>query len=51
MSVRVGVVVFPGTNCELDVAWVVEELGGELELGPGADGAGTCARISVPLPA
>src|SRR5215213_11370847 len=29
MSARVGIVVFPGTNCELDVAWVVEELGGE----------------------
>jgi phosphoribosylformylglycinamidine synthase len=32
MSARVGIVVFPGTNCELDVAWVVEELGGEAEL-------------------
>ena len=29
---KVGIVVFPGTNCELDVAWVVEELGGEAEL-------------------
>ena len=29
MSARVAVVVFPGTNCELDVAWAVEELGGE----------------------
>ncbi len=29
MSARVGVVVFPGTNCELDVAWAVEHLGGE----------------------
>jgi phosphoribosylformylglycinamidine synthase subunit PurQ / glutaminase len=28
----VGIVVFPGTNCELDVAWVVEELGGEAQL-------------------
>jgi phosphoribosylformylglycinamidine synthase len=27
MSTRVGVVQFPGTNCELDVAWAVEELG------------------------
>jgi phosphoribosylformylglycinamidine synthase len=32
MSARVGVVVFPGTNCELDVAWAVEELGAESEL-------------------
>ena len=32
MSVRVGVVVFPGTNCELDVVWAVEALGGEAEL-------------------
>jgi phosphoribosylformylglycinamidine synthase len=28
MSARVGIVVFPGTNCELDVAWAVEQLGG-----------------------
>jgi len=28
MSARVGVVVFPGTNCELDVAWAVDQLGG-----------------------
>ncbi len=28
MSARVGIVVFPGTNCELDVAWAVERLGG-----------------------
>jgi phosphoribosylformylglycinamidine synthase subunit PurQ / glutaminase len=32
MSARVGVVVFPGTNCELDVVWAVEALGGEAEL-------------------
>jgi phosphoribosylformylglycinamidine synthase len=32
MSARVGVVVFPGTNCELDVVWAVEHLGGEAEL-------------------
>ena len=32
MSVRVGVVVFPGTNCELDVMWAVEELGASAEL-------------------
>jgi phosphoribosylformylglycinamidine synthase len=32
MSVRIGVVQFPGTNCELDVAWAVEELGARAEL-------------------
>ena len=32
MSVRVGVVLFPGTNCELDVAWAVEQLGAEAEM-------------------
>ena len=32
MSVRVGVVVFPGTNCELDVQYAVEQLGGRAEL-------------------
>ena len=32
MSAKVGIVLFPGTNCELDVAWAVEELGGESEL-------------------
>jgi phosphoribosylformylglycinamidine synthase I len=31
MTVRVGVVLFPGTNCELDVAWAVEQLGAEAE--------------------
>src|SRR5262245_40068697 len=28
---RVGIVLFPGTNCELDVAWALEELGGSPE--------------------
>jgi len=28
---RIGVVVFPGTNCEQDVAWAVEELGGRVK--------------------
>ncbi|MFI5053605.1 MAG: phosphoribosylformylglycinamidine synthase subunit PurQ [Acidimicrobiia bacterium] len=28
MTARVGVVVFPGTNCELDVVWAIEHLGG-----------------------
>lgn len=32
MSTRVGVVQFPGTNCELDVVWAVEQLGGVAEL-------------------
>ena len=32
MSVRVGVVQFPGTNCELDVMWVTEQLGAQAEL-------------------
>jgi phosphoribosylformylglycinamidine synthase len=32
MTARVGVVVFPGTNCELDVAWAVEQLGGDTEM-------------------
>jgi phosphoribosylformylglycinamidine synthase len=32
MSVKVGVVLFPGTNCELDVQWVIEQLGGEAVL-------------------
>lgn len=31
MSARVGIVVFPGTNCEQDVAWAVERLGGTAE--------------------
>jgi phosphoribosylformylglycinamidine synthase I len=29
MSVTVGVVLFPGTNCELDIAWAVERLGAQ----------------------
>jgi phosphoribosylformylglycinamidine synthase I len=29
MSVTIGVVLFPGTNCELDIAWAVERLGAE----------------------
>ena len=32
MSARIGVVVFPGTNCEADVAWAVETLGGSAEM-------------------
>jgi phosphoribosylformylglycinamidine synthase len=32
VSTRVGVVQFPGTNCEQDVAWAVKVLGGESEM-------------------
>ena len=32
MSARVAVIVFPGTNCELDVAHALEQLGGSPEL-------------------
>jgi phosphoribosylformylglycinamidine synthase len=32
VSARVGVVQFPGTNCELDVVWAIERLGGAAEL-------------------
>ena len=32
MSPRIGVVQFPGTNCELDVAYAVEQLGGSAEM-------------------
>jgi len=32
VSPRVGVVLFPGTNCELDVMHAVEELGGRAEI-------------------
>ena len=32
MTARVGIVVFPGSNCEMDVAWAVETLGGEPQL-------------------
>src|SRR4051794_14381877 len=32
MTVRVGVVLFPGTNCELDVVHAVEQLGGAAEM-------------------
>jgi len=32
VSTRVGVVQFPGTNCELDVVWAIEQLGGAAEL-------------------
>jgi phosphoribosylformylglycinamidine synthase len=32
VSARIGVVQFPGTNCELDVVWAIEQLGGTAEL-------------------
>jgi phosphoribosylformylglycinamidine synthase subunit PurQ / glutaminase len=32
MSVRVGVVQFPGTNCELDAIYVIEQLGAPAEM-------------------
>ena len=32
MTARIGVVVFPGTNCEQDVAWAVQTLGGTPEM-------------------
>jgi phosphoribosylformylglycinamidine synthase len=32
MSQKVGVVLFPGTNCELDVQWAIEQLGGDASL-------------------
>jgi phosphoribosylformylglycinamidine synthase len=32
MTTRVGIVLFPGTNCELDVQYAIEQLGGEAEM-------------------
>ena len=32
MSATVGVVLFPGTNCEQDVVWAVERLGAEARI-------------------
>jgi phosphoribosylformylglycinamidine synthase len=32
VSARVGVVLFPGTNCEHDVVWAFEQLGAEAEI-------------------
>jgi phosphoribosylformylglycinamidine synthase len=32
MTARVGVVVFPGTNCEQDAVWAIDALGGSGEL-------------------
>jgi phosphoribosylformylglycinamidine synthase I len=49
MSARVGVVQFPGTNCELDVVWAVEQLGAHAELCWHADATiGAVDAIVVP---
>jgi phosphoribosylformylglycinamidine synthase len=32
MSARVGVIQFPGTNCDLDACWAIDHLGGSSEL-------------------
>jgi phosphoribosylformylglycinamidine synthase len=49
VSARVGVVRFPGTNCELDVAWAVEHLGGAAELlWHGDDTVGGVDAVVVP---
>jgi phosphoribosylformylglycinamidine synthase I len=49
MSTRVGVVQFPGTNCELDVVWAIEQLGAEAELCWHADATtGDVDAIVVP---
>ena len=32
MTARVGIVLFPGTNCELDVEYAIDQLGGRAEL-------------------
>jgi phosphoribosylformylglycinamidine synthase len=32
VTVRVGVVLFPGTNCELDVVYAIEQLGGSADI-------------------
>ncbi len=46
MSARVGVVVFPGTNCELDVVRAVDRLGGAAELlWHGEDALGTVDAV------
>ena len=49
MSTTVGVVVFPGTNCELDVVRAVESLGASGELLWHGDGSvGRCDAVVVP---
>ena len=39
MTAKIGVVLFPGTNCEHDVAWAIESIGGEPKLLWHADSA------------
>ena len=49
MSARVGVVQFPGTNCELDVTWAVEQLGGTASaLWHGDEAVGGVDAIVIP---
>jgi phosphoribosylformylglycinamidine synthase len=49
VSTTVGVVVFPGTNCELDVVRAVESLGASGELLWHGDGSvGRCDAVVVP---
>jgi phosphoribosylformylglycinamidine synthase len=49
VTARVGVVRFPGTNCELDVVWAVERLGGVGELlWHGDDTIGGVDAVVVP---
>ena len=49
MSARVGVVVFPGSNCEHDVIEAVESLGGRAELvWHGADAIGQVDAVVLP---
>ena len=49
MAPRIGVVVFPGTNCEYDVVQAVERVGGQGELlWHGDDAVGTVDAIVLP---
>jgi phosphoribosylformylglycinamidine synthase subunit PurQ / glutaminase len=49
VTARVGVVVFPGTNCELDVEYAIEQLGGSAELlWHGDDTTNTVDAVVVP---
>jgi phosphoribosylformylglycinamidine synthase I len=49
VSVSVGVVLFPGTNCEQDVVWAIEHLGGEARIcWHGDDRIGDADAIVVP---
>jgi phosphoribosylformylglycinamidine synthase I len=49
VTVRIGVVQFPGTNCELDVQFAIEQLGGTAELlWHGADTTNGVDAVVVP---